>query len=79
MTAEPKGFLAAITDFDALPVLIAAGEIAMISKLTPSESGGKTVITMRGGLRLMTGTEYGAIVERLALCVGEDKSREGKE
>ena len=76
---EPRGFLPVIADHDALPILIAADEIAMISKLVPSESGGKTVIVLRGGLRLMTGTEYGAIVERLALCVGEDKSREGEE
>lgn len=78
MTAEPKGYLAVIADFDALPVLIAVGEIALVSKLVPTEVGAKTAIILKGGYRLLVGTEYGAIVERLALCIGEDKPREGE-
>ena len=66
---EPRGFVAVIADHDALPVLIATGEIAVVSRLTPSEGGAKTAILLRGGERLMVGTEYGALVERLALSV----------
>ena len=70
--SAPKGFLAVIADYDALPVLIAISEIALVTKLTPSENGAKTAIVLRGGYRLMAGSEYGAIVERLALSVGTD-------
>ena len=73
----PEGFIAVITDHDALPVLIAAGEIAVISKLAPQEVGAKAAILLKGGYRLMVGTEYSAIAERLAASVGTDKSRKG--
>ena len=69
---EPRGFLAVIADYDALPVLIAVSEIATVTKLPPAENGAKTVIVLRGGYRLMVGTEYGSIAERLALSVGAD-------
>ena len=74
---EPRGYLAVIADFDALPVLVAAREIAVVSKLVPSEVGAQTMLLLRSGDRLAVGTEYGAIVQRLALCVGTDKPREG--
>ena len=74
---EPRGFLAVITDYDALPVLVAVSEIAVVSRMPPSEGGAKTAILLRGGERLMVGTEYGAIVERLALSVGTDEMRKG--
>ena len=62
----PNGYLATVTAFDALPVLIASGEIAMVTKLEPSESGAKTMLLLRSGERVMTGTEYQAIADRLA-------------
>ena len=75
---EPRGFLAVITDYDALPLLVAVSEIAVVQRMPPSElSGAKASILLRSGERLMVGTEYGAIVERLALSVGDDAKREG--
>ena len=75
---EPRGFLAVITDYDALPILIAISEIAVVSRLPPSElSGAKASILLRAGERLLVGTGYATIVERLALSVGTDEMREG--
>ena len=61
----PKGYVETITDVDALPVLIAIGEVALVSKLQPSEVGAKTLIVLRSGERVMVGTSYDAVVERL--------------
>lgn len=77
--STPDGFIAVIADRDALPVLIATREIAVVSKLVPNEHGAKSAILLRDGYRLLVGTEYQAIAERLAASVGEEKSREGKE
>ena len=75
----PRGFIETITDLDALPILVAASEIALVPKLAPSAVGAKTMILLRSGERLAVGTEYGAIMERLALSVGEDKPIKGKQ
>ena len=76
MTA-PTGFIETVADIDALPILVAADYIAVISKLAPSAGGAKTMTLLRGGERLAVGTEYNQFVQRLALCVGEDESRKG--
>ena len=76
MTAPP-GFIETVADIDALPILVAAGEIMLISKLAPSAGDAKTMILLRSGERLTIATEYNQIVHRLALCVGTDESRKG--
>ena len=68
----PRGFVEVIADHDALPILVSASEIALVGKLAPNAGGAKAMILLRSGERLMTGTEYGAVVERLALSVGAD-------
>ena len=68
----PKGFVELIAEFDALPLLVAASEIALVGKVAPSAGDTKAMVLLRSGERLATGTEYAAIVERLALCVGAD-------
>ena len=62
----PEGFIAAISDYDQLPILVARGEIALVQKLPPAEVGAKSVIVLRGGYRLMSGSSYQSISARLA-------------
>ena len=75
MTA-PRGFVETVADVDVLPLLIAADSIVLISKLAPSAGAAKTVLLLRGGERVVVGSEYGDIVQRLALCVGTVKKGE---
>ena len=63
----PRGFIELIAEFDALPILVAGGEIALVGKLAPTAGGARAMILLRSGERLATGTEYKAVVERLAL------------
>ena len=42
-----------------------------------SLAGAKAAIHLRSGERLLVGTGYAAIVERLALSVGTDEMRKG--
>ena len=74
---EPQGFLAVIAEYDALPVLIAVSEIAVISKLVPTYGDAKTSILLASGERIRVGTEYASIVQRLAQSVGKDEMRKG--
>ena len=72
MTA-PKGFIALIADFDALPILIASGEIAVVTRLPATEGAAKAMLLLRSGERLMVGSDYQSIVDRLYLSVGTEK------
>ena len=74
MTA-PRGFIEVIADHDALPVLVAAREVAVVTRLPATESGAKTMILLRSGERLAVATEYQSIVDRLALSVGTEKGK----
>ena len=76
MTA-PAGFIEVIADYDALPMLIATGAIAVISRLPPTASDAKSAILLMTGERLAVGTEYDKIVARIAQDVGTDEMREG--
>ena len=68
----PQGYVEVIAEFDALPILVAAGEIAMVGKLAPSATGAKAMNLLRSGERLSVATEYSAIVERLAQSGGAE-------
>ena len=72
----PRGFIETISDIDARPIVVAADHIMVITKLPPSAGGAKTMILLRGGERLAVGSKYSDIVERLALCVGDDEATE---
>ena len=76
MTSKrPAGYVETITaeDANSLPVLVAAGEIALVSELPANEGGAKTMILLRSGEKLAVGSDYQAIVDRLALSVGTEK------
>ena len=71
MTA-PGGFIEVIGEFDALPGLVAVGEIAVVSKAAPTAGDARTMILLKGGERLAVATEYDAVVARIAQGVGAD-------
>ena len=68
----PGGFIEAITDFDALPMLLAISEIAVVTKAVPTAGDARAVILLRSGERLAVASEYDAVVARIAQGVGAD-------
>ena len=77
MTA-PRGFIEVVSDYDALPGLVAIDAIAVVSKATPTAGDAKAVILLKGGERLAVATAYDAIVARIAQSVGADQTKKGK-
>ena len=71
MTAT-AGFIEAIAEYDALPVLLAVGAIAVVTKAVPTAGDAKAVILLRSGERVAVATEYDAVVARIAQSVGAD-------
>ena len=77
MTA-PRGFIEVVSDYDALPGLVAIDAIAVVSKATPTAGDAKAVILLKGGERLAVATAYecNCGADRAKRRRGSDEKRE---